>query len=274
MRIVPVTSLDSSELEPYRTLRTRTPHWREGYCVAEGEKAVRALIASSYSVHSLLLSESWLSIFEDELRSERFRDTSVYVASDTLMEGIVGYPLHKKLLAIGVLPENPSIEQLQKKDVDRMVHVALEGIADAENMGMILRNCAAFGVNSLIVGKDSSSPWMRRSVRVSLGNVFSLTIHRTDDLLETLQRCRSEFGWRIIGTTPRDGNPCFRNGIDDSARNLCLLFGSEANGLSGAALALCDSRFSIPMHNDTDSINVANAVAVTLFEATRKTPQP
>ncbi|MFZ1731347.1 MAG: RNA methyltransferase [Bacteroidota bacterium] len=274
MRIVPVTDLDSSELEPYRTLRARTSHWQEGYCVAEGEKAVRALLTSSLSVHSLLLSESWLRMFEKELQSERFGDTAVFVASDALMEGIVGYPLHKSLLAIGVLPENPSLEQLQKKGEGRVLHVALEGIADAENMGMILRNCAAFGVHSLIVGTDSSSPWMRRSVRVSLGNVFSLTIHRSEDVHAALRRCRREFGWHIVGTTPRDGEALIGSPANEAGNNLCLFFGSEAYGLTDEALALCDSRFSIPMRNDVDSINVANAVAVTLFEASRKLPQP
>lgn len=270
MRIIPVSSLDDSDLEPYRTLRTRTLHWKEGYCVAEGEKAVRALLASSLSVHSLLMSEAWLRIFEADLKDERFRDTAVYVAGDTLMEGIVGYPLHKKLLAIGVLPENPTIEQLHYTGEGCGIHVALEAIADSENMGMILRNCAAFGVHSLIVGADSSSPWMRRSVRVSLGNVFSLAIHHTNDLLETLQRCRTEFGWRVIGTTPRGGESRINSSGEDTPQNMCLLFGSEAYGLSEEAVALCDSLFSISMRNDVDSINVANAVAVTLFEATRR----
>ncbi len=269
MRIIPVISLDDPELEPYRTLRGRTHHWQEGYCVAESEKVVRALLASSLEIHSLLLNADWLKKLEVELRNERFADTRVYVAFDQLLEQIVGFPLHQKLLAIGVLPENPPLEWLHNRQAGRAVHVALEGIADAENMGMILRNCAAFGAHSLIVGRDSSSPWLRRSVRVSLGNVFALEIHRSDDILHTLQHCRDAFGWRIIGTTPRGGEPNIDTRRAGDVENICLLFGSEAYGLSEQALALCDARFSIPMRGGIDSINVANAVAVALFEATR-----
>lgn len=275
MRIIRISTLEYPELEPYRTLRGRTHHWKDGYFVTEGEKAVRALLASGLRVKSLLMNEAWLEALEGALRGGGTEDADVYVADETLMEGIVGFPLHQKLLAIGEVPDNPPLEALnprleERNDAarPRAVHVALEGIADAENMGMILRNCAAFGAASLLVGPDSSNPWLRRSVRVSLGNIFALRIHRAENILDTMRRCRDEFGWRIVGTTPRGGACAIETAAADS-RPLCLFFGSEATGLTDAALALCDERFTIPMRNDVDSINVANAVAVTLFEAMR-----
>ena len=268
MQIIHLTTLDLPELEPYRTLRGKTQHWKDDFLVTEGEKAVRALLASQVDVHSLLMNEAWLSVLDTELNDERFAATTVYVAPDALMNSIVGFSLHQKLLAIGRRPENPPLQSLSDTRAGRHVHVALEGLADAENMGMIMRNCAAFGVRSVIVGPDSTSPWMRRSVRVSLGNVFSLSVYRSNNLFDTLRQCRSEFGWRVVGTTPRGGT----NTIQLQAvknEQLCLFFGSEASGLSEEALALCDELFTIPMRGGVDSINVANAVAVSLFEATR-----
>ncbi len=290
MRVVPVTTLDLPALEPYRTLRARTWHWREGFFVAEGEKVVRALLDSRIEIVSILTSKSWLEALEGSFTAERGPETVIYLGEDALLEGIVGFPLHQKLLAIGRIPPNPPLEELHTRAPGCHVHVALEGLADAENMGMILRNAAAFGARSLIHGPDSTSPWLRRSVRVSLGNLFALRIHRADSLHDTLRRCREELGWRIVGTTPRGGDnrimwdetpgknentaaggqagsPGQEPG--DRAGHLCLLFGSEAEGLTDKALALCDAHFSIPMRGGVDSINVANAVAVTLFEAVR-----
>lgn len=268
MNIIDVDTLDLPELEPYRTLRRQTQHWREGYFVAEGEKAVRALLASSLVVRSMLISRDWLPLVEEHRLPGILDDSTIFVAPDDLLEGIVGYPLHKRLMAIGLLPENPSLERLHAAGSPDAVYVALEAIADAENMGMILRNCAAFGVAGLIVGSDSSSPYLRRSVRVSLGNVFSLRIHRSENLHETLRRCRTEFGWQVVGTTPRGGETRIVSPTPE--RPLCLLFGSEAQGLTEEALSLCDGLFTIPMRGDVDSINVANAVAVALHEATRR----
>ncbi|MDX9760352.1 MAG: RNA methyltransferase [Bacteroidota bacterium] len=278
MRIVHITDLDHPDLEPYTTLRARTVHGHAGLCVAEGEKAVRAMIDAGIRVRSLLLSQRWADALATEFRRDNLADAVAYVAEDDVLEDIVGYPLHKSLMAMGEVPENPSMEMLrptvrdtvQMADRSCPIIVAMEGIADAENMGMILRNCAAFGVAGVVVGSDSTSPYLRRSVRVSLGNVFRLRIHRTDRILESIRRYRDEYGWWIVGTTPRDGIPEIMIPTEGgTARPLCLLFGSEATGLTSEALALCDARFTIPMRNDVDSINVANAVAVALFAATR-----
>jgi tRNA G18 (ribose-2'-O)-methylase SpoU len=271
VRIISVTTLDLPELEPYRTLRGRTWHWSDDYFVAEGEKAVRALLDARLEVVSLLISDGWLVEFEAQLSDDHFSETTVYLADDALLERIVGYPLHKKLLAIGRIPPNPPLAELHTHEEGRHVHVALEGLADAENMGMILRNAAAFGARSLLFGSDSTSPWLRRSVRVSLGNLFALRIHQAEDIHLALRRCREEFGWRIIGSTPRGGSPVIE-WKGEEAEHVCLLFGSEAEGLSDKALALCDAHFTIPMHRGVDSINVANAVAVALYESTRCWP--
>ncbi|MCB2204715.1 RNA methyltransferase [bacterium] len=268
MQLQHIDTLDLPELEPYRTLRERTQHWKGDHVVAEGEKAVRALLQSELVPISLLMNQSWLHALEPLLQDQRYAATTVYLGDDALLDGIVGFSLHQRLLAAAPQPPNPTLEDLRGGAHGRKVHVALEGLADAENMGMILRNCAAFGVGSMVVGSDSCSPYLRRSVRVSLGNVFSLRIHRCEHLLETLQRCREELGWRIVGTTPRGGAHVLRE-QREMGGEICLLFGSEAEGLTPEALALCDEQFTIPMRGGVDSINVANAVAVSLYEATR-----
>lgn len=268
MHVRPVDTLELPELEPYRTLRGRTRHWKDGYIVAEGVKTVQALLASDLTVHSVLMNETWLRTLRDTLTVSRFADTVAYVASDALLERIVGFPLHQKLLALAAVPVNPRLEELRAHGDAPGLHVALEGLADAENMGMVLRNCAAFGVDSVLVGPDSTSPYLRRSVRVSLGNVFSLRVHRAENLRTALTECRDRFGWYIVGTKPRGGSTELSE-ARQTGRDICLLFGSEGEGLSEGALALCHDSFSIPMRRGVDSINIANAVAVSLYEATR-----
>ena len=258
-----INSLDFPELEPYLTLREQTHHWKGGHVVAESEKAVRALLASGLPVSSMLLSMKWSKELATILEAERFRETQVYVGPDELLDEIVGFRLHQGILAIGAEPASVPLSVLAAK---RGVIVALEGIADAENMGMILRNCAAFGVAGLVVGPDSGSPWLRRSVRVSLGNVFSLRIHRAEHVNAALSELRTSHGVTVVGTSPRGGTT-----VLPATERLCLLFGGEAYGLTDEAFSLCDAVFSIPMQNGVDSINVANSVAVGLFAAAGST---
>ncbi len=267
MTPVEIVSLETPELELYASLRENTEHWRGGVFVAEGEKVVRRLMESGWGIVSMLLSREWYRALEEQLSEERYAGVKVFLADETLLERIVGYKLHKNIMAIGRIPASPALESLGPRAGGSNVHAAVEAIADAENMGAIMRNCAAFGIDTLIVGSDSSSPYLRRSVRVSMGTVFSLRILQTDNLLETLAGLRSMHRWRIAGTTPRGGTNRFSP--PSAEHPLCVLFGSEAHGLTPEALELCDEVFTIPMKNGCDSINVANSVAVALYEAVR-----
>ena len=268
-QLVPVTTLNLPELEPYRSLRETTHHWQRGFFVAESEKVVRRLMESNVAIASILLSATWHDALAQTLSGPRFAETDIFVAPDHLLEGITGINLHKKIMAIGRIPENPTFDSYAQSASGGGVHVALEGIADAENMGAIIRTCAAFGVRSLLTGSDSSSPWLRRSVRVSMGAIFGLRSFRAGNICDTLDRLRREHGWRVIGTTPRGGITTL-DGEGHGGQPLCLFFGSEGHGLSERAFASCDERYSIPMAGDVDSLNVAIAVAVALYEATRR----
>ncbi len=260
MNVVAVGDLEHVDLELYRTLREHTRHWRGGYFVAEGEKVVRRLLASDLDTVSILCSSVWLDVLAPQLSAPRFDEVTVYVASDVLLEDVVGFALHKRIMAIGRIPAQRTIDELGAL---AGVHVAVEGIADAENMGVMLRACAGLGAASFIAGADSTSPWLRRSVRVSMGTVFDLPVHRCEDVCTTLAALRARHGWRIVGTVPRGGVPALPSG----EAPVCLWFGSEGTGLSDEALAMCDGLFTIPMHGDVDSLNVANAMAVALYVA-------
>jgi tRNA G18 (ribose-2'-O)-methylase SpoU len=267
MNIIHIHTLDLPELEPYRTLREKTHHWRGGVFVAEGEKVVRKLLESNVRAISMLLSPDWYAQLEGIINNAKFEDLDVYVGEPELLDGIVGFQMHQNLMAIGEIPPSPALEDLCGTNSGTNVHVAVEGIADAENMGMIIRNCAAFGADTLIVGSDSTSPWLRRSVRVSVGTVFAVRILYVEKLLPTLDKLRTMHGWTLAATTPLGGDMSLP--VASAEKPLCLLFGSEAYGLSDKALALCDTRFTIPMSPGADSLNVANAVAVGLYEAVR-----
>jgi len=211
----------------------------------------------------MLSTVDWLHKFSSVLDDDRFADMDVYLAPAALLDGIVGFKLHQRIMALGRIPDNAPRETFMHSAGTTAVFVALQGMADAENMGMILRNCAAFGVHGVLVGSDSCSPWLRRSVRVSVGTLFKLRIRQCDDVQQELRILRDSYDLRIIAVSPRKG------GLLSPHRGpLCLLFGGEARGLADSALEMCDGVFSIPMHNEVDSINVANAVAVALYATT------
>ncbi len=265
--VIRVNSIQLAELEAYRTLKRPLEHHQAGFFVAEGEKVVHRLLQSSLRIRSLLLTEEWLTAYH-ELIGLRSENPRIYVAEKSLMEGIVGFQLHKGIMAIADIPAATTIEEAAAKALRPYLFVAVDGIMNSENLGVIVRNCASFGVNALVVGETSCDPYLRRSVRNSMGNIFTLPIVRTSHIVEKLATIRSSFGLKIIAAHPRGSS--MRIETVDFNSDCCLVFGGEGFGISDPVLEVCDVTATIPMFNGVDSINVASASAVMLYEIQRQ----
>jgi tRNA G18 (ribose-2'-O)-methylase SpoU len=264
--MIRITTLEIPELQPYRTLRRSMDHQKQGIFVAEGEKVVRRLLLSTLPVVSMLMSPERVDqILAADQRSQQDR-IPVYVADRELLETIVGYRLHQAIMAVGRIPaERPLAEAIGNFRRPHLL-VALDGIVSAENVGIVVRNCAAFGVDGIVVGENSSSPYLRRAVRNSMGAVFRLPVFTVRDLAETLAIVSQDFGTQIVAAHPSGDTPI---GDADLSGNVCIVFGSEGAGISSRVLEICTLRVTIRMMQDTDSLNVSNAAAIFLYEARR-----
>jgi len=176
-RIEYITSLEMPELEPYRTLKRPLEHLHKGIFVAEGEKVVSRLLASNLRIFSLLLTPQWFEHYRAII--EQHSDLlDIYIGEKKLLDTIVGHHLHQAMMAIAKVPKRKTIDELTSmlSSKEKFTGVILDGIVNAENMGVILRNCACFGVDAVLVLPNSCDPYLRRSVRNSMGNIFHLNI--------------------------------------------------------------------------------------------------
>jgi len=267
MNIVTVNALDDKGLRPYQTLRRPLEHEQEGIFVAEGEKVVRRLLASSLAVRSVLLTPEWLETYRPVLEAAR-ADVVVYVAAKPLLESIVGFHLHQGIMAVAMIPRPSTLQEALARARRPRLFVAVDGLTNAENLGVLVRNCAAFGVDALIVGETSSSPYLRRAVRNSMGTVFNLPVVHVNNLVETLNILREAHGVRVLAAHPHTEH---RTLPGTALKNdCCIVFGSEGEGIASHVLAACDELFAIPMSGGVDSLNVASANAVVLYEVSRQ----
>ena len=267
LHIQPVQALDAPELALYRTLKRVEEHERAGVLVAANFKTVKRLLASRYPVVSALVTPAWLEKLESQLRARPEVELSVYVAEPKLLETITGYVMHQGALAVAKIPPLPDLETLLKNSPRPLLLAAVEGIASAENLGAVVRNCAAFGVHFLIVGETCGSPFQRRAVAGSMGTIFEQPLVRVDSLVETLAKLRTQ-GVRCLAAHPRPG--ATKLSAVDLRGDCCLVFGAEGPGLTDAALVACDAAVEIPMPSHMNSLNVAVATGVFLYEATRQ----
>lgn len=151
---------------------------------------------------------------------------------------------------------------------DAFVAVAV-GIERPGNLGTIVRTASAAGVDALLVSDPCTDLYHPDVVRGSIGTVFGLrtAIAETDEAMAWLR----DRGMRLLATTPAGDKPYWEVELDGP---VALVFGSERHGLPADWLRLADSRVAIPMPGSGDSLNVAVAAGVVLFEATRRRSTP
>jgi tRNA G18 (ribose-2'-O)-methylase SpoU len=264
-RLESISSLDLPALQPYRTMRRQHEHRQQGIFVAEGEKVVRRLLESPFTVVSLLVPEKWFRALEPLLIA-RPELVTVFLAEKAVLESMTGFSMYQGLLAVGKIPESITVEELVEKSSSPALLVAADGLSSAENLGAVVRNCAAFGCDGLITGETSTSPFLRRAVRSGMGTIFQLPVTETASLVDALNLLR-RCGFRCIAAHPRAGGAGLAEA--DFSGNCCIVLGSEDPGISAPVLAACDEAVAIPMAPGVDSLNVASAAAVFLYQASQ-----
>jgi tRNA G18 (ribose-2'-O)-methylase SpoU len=259
-----ITDAADGRIADYRALtdlelRTRweLPH---GLFIAEGEIVLRRALRAGYRARSYLVEAKRAGQIAD------LEGAPIYGASPEVLEEITGFHVHRGVLASFYrLPLTPVEELLAQA---RRV-VVLEDINNHTNIGAIFRAVAALGVDAILLSPTCADPLYRRSVRVSMGEVFSIPYAFLPQWPGGLKLLRDS-GFTVLAMTPGADSARLQDLSAAQRLRPALLMGAEGPGLSAAALAASDVRVRIPMGRGVDSLNVAAATAVACWELSRE----
>ncbi len=264
MPIIPITSISDLQLAPYQELRERDLIGRGNRFIAEGKVVIDVLLQSSYSVESLLLSEKQID-FLDRIPSSIRQDVPIYLAPQTVMDAVVGFPIHRGLLAIGRKASLPDPQSLLERSTGPIL--GLIGIANHDNIGGIFRNAAAFGCSAILLDDTCCDPLYRKALRVSVGGVLKVPFARVSDAA-TMTSLFKTLGFDILALSPKGAEPLSSAAF--SSRT-ALLLGAEGPGLPDEILSVART-ISIPMATGFDSLNVATTSGIALYALTSSLP--
>ena len=144
--------------------------------------------------------------------------------------------------------------------------LAAAGLQDPGNAGASIRSAAAAGATGVVLDEASADPWGWKALRASMGSAFHLPVCRVRAMAALVDDWRRS-GVTIAATVPRGGVSMYDH---DFRRPTALLVGGEGPGLASELIASADVRISIPMHGAIESLNVAVAAALVLYEAQRQ----
>ena len=230
---------------------------RTGSTILEGEHLVRAYQDSGGIAEMILASETALARPEIRNFFENVPAKSRLALADALLERVSQLVSSAGIAAVIRTPlpspMPPSISSC----------LLLENIQDPGNLGSILRTAVAAGVPQVFLSKSSVFAWSPKVIRAGMGAHFSLAIFEDIDLGEIARA----FSGRIIATEPKAGASLYEL---DLKGPVAWLFGNEGSGLSPQSRGLATDHVHIPMPGPAESLNVAAAAAICLFEQIRQ----
>jgi len=289
MQLVEVDVQDP-RLDAFRGIRDRELRGTLGLHAIESERVVRRFLTAAarrrthpmppmLEPHALLVTPDALERLGDILAE--FPALSVYrCAGEQALNDITGYTMHSGAVALGVRHDDGSVSELaacltRMPVAGRDVLVAMDGITQTDNVGAIFRNAASFGARGVILSPRASDPFLRKTLRVSMGRAVNLpwARARNDEWPQCLDTLRREHGYAIIAgeDTP---NAVELARFAPPGKSI-VVFGAEQDGVSRAVLDMADAVVKIPMlapgtelaealASDPPSLNVSIASAVIL----------
>jgi TrmH family RNA methyltransferase len=258
-----VTRVVSRQNPRYREVQRIVSSSRErrkrGRCVLEGEHLVDVYVERVGTPDVVVASEDALARPGVAAVLARVPPAHAMVVPQALFDDLGALVSDVGIIAIAPAPPSTPREP-------QAVSLLVEAVQDPGNLGSMLRSAAAFGVADAWLSKECAFAWSPKVLRAGPGAHFQLAIHEDADLAAvaaSLKRARV----RLLATVAADGTPIDRATLGD---RVAIVVGNEGAGLSAPLRALADEAVTIPMPGRTESLNVAAATAVALYEVARR----
>jgi len=263
-RVKEVTSLSNPLVKDIKALALKKFRDRENAFLAEGLKLVLDALEAGWTIKFFIFA-----------KSGRGNTVVERAAARTVAAGGTVLEVSEKVLSAITRKDNPQMvagvfEQRYRplKEIRPAagdVYVALDRVRDPGNLGTIIRTIDAVGAKGVILIGDCTDPFSLETVRATMGSLFAVPLYRADE--EAFLSWRKNFGGLVVGTHLK-GSVDYRT-VDYSTGPVLLMMGNEQKGLPDSLAEACDKLVRIPQAGQADSLNLAVATGVMLYEIRR-----
>lgn len=234
-----------------------------GLFIAETKNVMDVALRQGYEPYSVVCTDKML---DDEIL-DRVGDAPIYVVDHEEAKKHFGYVLTGGISSAMRRKAAPNYKDVLS-NARRIV--VLEDVENPTNIGAIFRSAAALGMDAVILSPACVDPLYRRAMRVSVGNVFlvpwAFVGHdEADWVANGIDFLRAE-GFTTVAMALREDNIDIDDPVLKSADKLAVIMGNEGYGLTADTISNCDYVAKIPMMNGVDSLNVAVAAGIAMWE--------
>ncbi len=261
MENIILTSIKNPLIKQVRKLHRAKERQKQNLLLLEGTNLVSAAFQVDYKLDIIFHTDRWYANHQPLCRKIADKGLKLQLVSLEVLNAIA-----TTVNPDGVVAIAPRRAKLDRDLAQTRLSVAVERLQDPGNLGTIIRSAVATGVDSLWLSCDSVDIHNPKVLRASVGEWFRLPIITNQNLTELILQHQQQ-GIQVVATTSK----ATKNYWDvDFTRPSLILLGNEGAGLSEDLIALADEQVTIPLNNDVESLNVAVATALLLYEAQRQ----
>jgi TrmH family RNA methyltransferase len=263
-RVEEITSLANAKVKAIRALHMKKARDEEKLFVAEGLKLVIDALDKGWSMRTLVFAKTARGTkpVEDVAAKAMARGAQILIVSEKVLTAITRRDNPQAV--IGVFEQR--FGDLQKVRLARGdVLVALDRVRDPGNLGTVVRTADAAGAKGVVLVGDCTDPFSLEAIRATMGSVFAVPLYKSGEA-GFIAWCQS--AGAMVAGTHLDGAVDYRL-PDYGAKANVLVMGNEQQGLTPALASACDTLVRIPQAGTADSLNLAVATGIMLFEIRR-----
>jgi RNA methyltransferase, TrmH family len=256
-----LTSTKNPLVKQVRKLHNSKERQHRNLLLLEGSNIITTAINLNYPLHTVFCTLKWQERHQQLWQKIALQECQIQLVSSEVVSVMATTVNPDGVVAIAERKthQTPVINRIQ-------LGLAIERLQDPGNLGTIVRTAVATGVDSLWLSEDSVDFAHPKVLRASVGEWFRLPITVTSDLVSLVKKHQQQ-GIQIIATLPQEKKTYWELNL---TRPSLFLIGNEGAGLSAELTALAEEKVSIPVAHEVESLNVAIATSLLLYEAQRQ----
>ena len=254
-----IESKENNLFKNTKKLKERKNRNKNNKYIIEGFRLVQEAFKANIDIDYLIVAEDSVGKIDEFLLNYITSDIKIYKISENLFKELISTETPQGILAV----VNMNIMPLKSNG---SFYLLCDKLQDPGNLGTIIRTAHAAGVQGIILTKGTVDIYNEKTIRSTMGSIFYMPIHYDDDNLSLVNNLKED-GFNLV-VTSLDTD---KNFFDINLKGKVLLtVGNEGNGVSSEVLELADTKVKIPMPGNAESLNVAIAASVIMYEKVRQ----
>ncbi len=263
--VTEITSKTNSTIVKIGKLDSKKHRNEEKLFVCNGIKLFKEAVSFNAKIKYIVLNNK--TEFEDSIvkliKLQQDKGTTILCVSDVVFNKLSDEQAPQGIISVCEFVEDKHTFSSKTKEYHDNKIMLFESIRDPGNLGTIIRNSAAFGIDRLIFSSDCADIYSSKVIRAAMGAIFKVQIDVVDDLRDIINVLKNN-GKRVLGAALKNNSLVL--GRDELSTQDVVIIGNEGHGLSEKTLSLCDNTLFIPMCENTESLNAAIATAIIMWE--------